>query len=100
MNAQQRRSSFQSALGYTFLVIPILIFQVGEHFLLKFQTNFDKFAFQVLLANKLDGDIRLSYTAVVSPLFISFVTLILMSFSAKGGNKCKYCRKNKRQSLG
>ncbi|KAJ8939329.1 hypothetical protein NQ318_005690 [Aromia moschata] len=63
VNAQQRRSSFHSAL-----VIPILIFQV-------------------LLANKLDDDIRMSYIAVVSPLFISFVTLILMSFSAKGGNK-------------
>ncbi|GJQ85910.1 hypothetical protein Trydic_g21765 [Trypoxylus dichotomus] len=68
VNAQQRRASFQSALGYTFLVIPILIFQV-------------------LLANKLDGDITISYIAVVSPLFVSFVTLILMSFSAKGGNK-------------
>lgn len=44
---------------------------------------------QVLLANKLDDDIKISYTAVVSPLFISFITLILMSFSAKGGNKCK-----------
>lgn len=69
VNAQQRRSSFQSALGYTFLVIPVLIFQV-------------------LLANKLDEDIKISYTAAVSPLFVSFITLILMSFSAKGGNRC------------
>ncbi|XP_057654384.1 transmembrane protein 185B isoform X3 [Diorhabda carinulata] len=68
VSAQQRRSSVHSAVGYTFLVIPILVFQV-------------------LLADKLDDDIRLSYTAVVSPLFISFITLILMSFSAKGGNK-------------
>lgn len=44
--------------------------------------------FQVLLANKLDEDIKISYTAAVSPLFISFITLILMSFSAKGGNRC------------
>nr|CAD7263687.1 unnamed protein product [Timema shepardi] len=42
VNPQQRRTSFNSALGYTFLVIPILIFQV-------------------LLANKLDDDISLSY---------------------------------------
>lgn len=68
VSAQQRRASFQSALGYTFLVIPILIFQV-------------------LLANRLDGDIKLSYTLVASPLFISFITLIIMSFSAKGCNK-------------
>lgn len=68
VSAQQRRSSFQSAIGYTFLVIPVLIFQV-------------------LLANKLDEDIRMSFIAVVSPLFVSFITLILMSFSAKGANK-------------
>lgn len=29
----------------------------------------------------------MSYIGVASPLFISFLTLILMSFSAKGGNK-------------
>lgn len=28
VNPQQRRTSFNSALGYTLLVIPILIFQV------------------------------------------------------------------------
>ncbi|XP_049840226.1 transmembrane protein 185B isoform X1 [Schistocerca gregaria] len=68
VNPQQRRTSFNSALGYTFLVIPILIFQV-------------------LLANKLDGAITLSYVGVVSPLFLSYCTLILMSFGAKGGNR-------------
>lgn len=44
---------------------------------------------QVLLANKLDEEIKMAFIVVVSPLFVSFVTLILMSFSAKGGNKCK-----------
>lgn len=33
VNPQQRRTSFNSALGYTFLVIPILIFQVCNCFL-------------------------------------------------------------------
>lgn len=47
------------------------------------------FFFQVLLANKLDGDILINYTAVAAPLIVSHVTLIFMSFSAKGGNKCK-----------
>jgi hypothetical protein len=46
--------------------------------------------FKVLLANKLDEDISLSYIGVVSPLFLSYCTLILMSFGAKGGNRCKY----------
>ncbi|KAG8317604.1 hypothetical protein J6590_022948 [Homalodisca vitripennis] len=29
----------------------------------------------------------MTYTGIVTPLFVSFTTLILMSFSAKGGNK-------------
>lgn len=45
--------------------------------------------FQVLLANKLDGDISLNYTTVAMPLLVSHVTLIFMSFSAKGGNRCE-----------
>ncbi|XP_046382582.1 transmembrane protein 185B [Ischnura elegans] len=64
----QRSASLHSALAYTFLVVPILVFQV-------------------LLANKMDEDISLSYCAVVSPLFISYFTLIIMSFAAKGGNR-------------
>lgn len=68
VNIQQRRTSFNSALAYTFTVVPILVFQV-------------------LLANKLDDGLDLSYTVVVSPLFASFTTLIVMSFSSKGCNK-------------
>jgi Transmembrane Fragile-X-F protein. len=34
VNPQQRRTSFNSALGYTFLVIPILIFQVNYFLIL------------------------------------------------------------------
>ena len=43
----------------------------------------------MLLANKLDGDISLHYTTVAAPLIFSHMTLIFMSFGAKGGNKCK-----------
>ncbi|XP_053608824.1 transmembrane protein 185B isoform X2 [Plodia interpunctella] len=68
VNIQQRRTSFNSALAYTFTVIPILVFQV-------------------LLTNKLDDGLSLSYIVVVSPLFVSYATLIIMSFSSKGGNK-------------
>lgn len=67
-NIQQRRTSFNSALAYTFTVIPILVFQV-------------------LLTNKLDDELSLSYIVVVSPLFVTYTTLIIMSFSSKGGNK-------------
>ncbi|CAH2041437.1 unnamed protein product, partial [Iphiclides podalirius] len=68
VNMQQRRTSFNTALAYTFTVIPILVFQV-------------------LLTNKLDDGLALSYIVVVSPLFVSYATLIIMSFSSKGGNK-------------
>ncbi|XP_045499978.1 transmembrane protein 185A isoform X2 [Colias croceus] len=68
VNIQQRRTSFNSALAYTFTVVPILVFQV-------------------LLTNKLDDGLSLSYIVVVSPLFVTFATLIIMSFSSKGGNK-------------
>lgn len=60
-----------------------------DNFILRRIGDYFRDFLQVLLANKLDDDIKISYTAVVSPLFVSFVTLILMSFSAKGGNKCK-----------
>lgn len=48
------------------------------------------YSFQVLLANKLDEDISLNYTTVAMPLLLSHLTLIFMSFGAKGGNRCKY----------
>ncbi|XP_065347685.1 transmembrane protein 185A [Cloeon dipterum] len=64
----QRKAAFHSALGYTCLVIPLLVFQV-------------------VLANKLDGEIDAPYVTVASPLFVSFSTLMLMSFGAKGANK-------------
>ncbi|XP_065201667.1 transmembrane protein 185B [Planococcus citri] len=68
VNSRQRRTSFNAALGYTLLVVPILVFQV-------------------LLTNKLDEDISMSFFGVCSPLLISFTTLIIMSFNSKGGNK-------------
>ncbi|XP_014212121.1 transmembrane protein 185B isoform X2 [Copidosoma floridanum] len=68
INARQRRTSLNSALAYTFLVVPVLVFQV-------------------MLANKLDGDLNVRYTTIAIPLLLSHVTLICMSFGAKGGNR-------------
>lgn len=67
VNPEQKRTSVNSAVAYSFLVVPMLIFQV-------------------LLANKLDGDTMWSYLATVSPLFVTFLTLICMAFGSKGGN--------------
>ncbi|XP_022193184.2 transmembrane protein 185B-like [Nilaparvata lugens] len=68
LNARLRKMWFNLALAYTLLVVPVLVFLV-------------------LLTNKLDGDISMNYSGVVSPLFVSYVTLLLLTFSAKGGNK-------------
>jgi len=52
--------------GYSFLVIPLLVFLV-------------------LLTNKLDESIRISYFSASTPLFLTFATLIMASFGARGG---------------
>ncbi|KAL4221162.1 hypothetical protein ACF0H5_019421 [Mactra antiquata] len=64
----QRRGNLTTAIGYSLLVIPMLIFEI-------------------LLANRLDEDNHFKYTAITVPLFVSLFTLILLSFGAKGGNQ-------------
>ena len=66
VNAEQRRTSTNSALGYSFLVIPLLVFLV-------------------LLTNKLDGSIRISFFSAFAPLFLTFFTLVITSFGSRGG---------------
>lgn len=68
VSAEQRRTGLRTALAYVCLVVPALVAQV-------------------LLANKLDGELALSYMTALSPLLVSYATLILMSFGAKGGNR-------------
>ena len=65
VNADQRRSSTNSALGYSFLVVPLLVFLV-------------------LVTNKLDQTVKISYFAATSPLFLTFLTLIITSFGSRG----------------
>lgn len=59
------RSSTNSALGYSFLVVPLLVFLV-------------------LLTNKMDETVKISYFAAASPLFLTFFTLIITSFGSRG----------------
>merc|ERR1711963_1193768 len=68
VNAEQRRTSTNSALGYSFLVIPMLVFFV-------------------LITNKLDGSVQMYYFAASTPLFLTFFTLIMASFGSRGGNQ-------------
>lgn len=68
ISPQQKRVAINSAVGNCTTILPIL-------------------AFQILLADKLDGDLNWPYIAVSCPLLFSLFTLILLSFSAKTQNK-------------
>lgn len=81
VSPQQKRTAVNSAIGNCFTVLPILVFQV-------------------LLADKLDGDLNWPFIAVTGPLILALFSLILLSFSAKGGNKWWFgIRKNFSQFL-
>nr|CAG4645614.1 EOG090X087A [Lynceus sp. MCZ IZ 141354] len=67
ITGDQRRSSAQAALGYSFLVVPGLVSQV-------------------LLTNKLDGDVDISFFIVCTPILISMATMVFRSFNSRGGN--------------
>lgn len=98
---EQRRGNVFSAVGYTCLVVPLLVFGVGRPQLISLSTfnssskimpeylNNWSLLPQILLVNKEDGLRELLYIEVVLPLLISLFTLMLLSFGAKGGNHCK-----------
>jgi len=65
--SEQRRENISTAFGYVFFVVPLLIFEI-------------------LLTNRLDGMNDFSYLIVSTPLLVSFLSLICLSFGAKGGN--------------
>jgi hypothetical protein len=41
--------------------------------------------FLVLLTNKLDNTVKISYFAATSPLFLTLFTLLVTSFGSRGG---------------
>ncbi|ESO88851.1 hypothetical protein LOTGIDRAFT_219002 [Lottia gigantea] len=63
----QRRGNISTAIGYFFLLVPLLVFEI-------------------LLANRLDNTNHFKFTAISVPLLLSLVTLICLSFGSKGGN--------------
>ncbi|CAL1281143.1 unnamed protein product [Larinioides sclopetarius] len=67
VSAEQRRTSMHSAVSYSVIVIPLLIYLV-------------------LLSNKLDSESSLTYAATCIPLYFTFIVLIFLSFGSKGGN--------------
>ncbi|XP_004523969.1 transmembrane protein 185B [Ceratitis capitata] len=65
---QQKRAAFHGAMANIVTVLPLL-------------------CFQVMICDKLDGELAAPYMIIVSPLLISLSGLIGLSFNAKGGNK-------------
>jgi uncharacterized membrane protein len=88
----RRRQHMWSAVAYTLLVVPLLVFLVcatraGAHTRM----------LQVLLTGKLDavamGDpaaSRLPYVIVCTPLYVSLACLLLLACGARGGNQCMW----------
>ena len=76
--AEQRRASLHSAISYSLIVLPLLIFLV-------------------LLSNKLDSSMspnssntsQMDYFSTCIPLYFTFAILLCLSFGNKGGNLCK-----------
>ncbi|XP_050412606.1 transmembrane protein 185A isoform X1 [Patella vulgata] len=64
---EQRRGNVSTAVGYFFLVVPLLVFEI-------------------LLANRLDHANQFKFSAITVPLLMSLITLICLSFGSKGGN--------------
>lgn len=90
MSQQQRKSALNSAVGNSFTVLPILVYQVCCNDYSRLLLRLTSLTFQVLLADKLDGDLKWPFIFVSGPLLLALFNLILLSFSAKGGNKCNF----------
>ncbi|XP_041378408.1 transmembrane protein 185A-like [Gigantopelta aegis] len=67
MIPEQRRNNVSNAIGYSCLVIPLLVFEI-------------------LLVNRLDLVNHFTFTAIAVPYLLSLLTMIGFSFGSKGGN--------------
>ncbi|XP_002011912.3 transmembrane protein 185B [Drosophila mojavensis] len=67
VSLQQKKAALNAAVGNICTVLPLL-------------------CFQVVICDKLDGEIMFPYIVVFSPLLVSILALIILSFTAKGGN--------------
>ncbi|XP_016998254.1 transmembrane protein 185B [Drosophila takahashii] len=67
VSLQQKKAALNAAVGNICTVLPLL-------------------CFQVVICDKLDGELKFPYIVVFSPLLVSILALIILSFTAKGGN--------------
>ncbi|XP_023300063.2 transmembrane protein 185B [Lucilia cuprina] len=68
ISLQQKKAALNAAVGNICTVLPLLFFQV-------------------VICDKLEGELKFPYIVIFSPLLASIFALIVLSFSAKGGNK-------------
>ncbi|KAI1291738.1 putative transmembrane protein [Halotydeus destructor] len=90
--AEQRRASFHSAVSYSLITLPLLLFLV----LLSNKLDHNaprNFTFGPIMqltsstpAPNLPTQIELSYFVVCLPLYFAFTILIFLSFGSRGGN--------------
>jgi len=93
--ADQRRASFHSAVSYSLIVLPLLVFLV----LLSNKLDFNSpptfpFSPSITVVTTPSPDqppaIEMSYFIVCIPLYFTFLILICLSFGSRGGNLCKF----------
>lgn len=88
VSLQQKKAALNAAVGNICTVLPLLCFQVSNYLLHleELCLNLQLHLFQVLICDKLDGEIKFPYIGVFAPLLVSILALIILSFTAKGGN--------------
>lgn len=89
VSLQQKKAALNAAVGNICTVLPLLCFQVGLdqlYTLISFPSNTPIVSLQVVICDKLDGELKFPYIVVFSPLLVSILALIILSFTAKGGN--------------
>lgn len=92
----QRRASFHSAVSYSLIVLPLLIFLVLLSNKLDYNQQPQHFPFSqgtlVALhttpAPDAAAPFEMSYFVVCMPLYFTFLILICLSFGSRGGNLC------------
>lgn len=87
VSLQQKKAALNAAVGNICTVLPLLCFQVRPHLVPpKDCASLTHLFRQVVICDKLDGELKFPYIVVFSPLLVSILALIVLSSSAKGGN--------------
>lgn len=94
---EQRRASLHSALSYSLIVVPLLVFLILLSSKLDSSNHQNKQSATTSTTSpqlstsfsNIENPSQMPYFAVCVPLYFTFVILICLSFGSRGGNLCK-----------